>query len=125
MEMHVSKWRTVLAVTVGAAMLATSAITQSGAGSPPASHSAAAIKAMQQALKNRGHDPGEVDGTMGPRTQAALRDYQLKEGLKATGVADAETMAKLAASNAAPSPSGESSTITSKDETSSGVTESR
>jgi peptidoglycan hydrolase-like protein with peptidoglycan-binding domain len=56
------------------------------------------VKAVQQALKDKGHDPGEVDGAMGPKTEAALRDYQQKEGLKATGVADAATMAKLTAS---------------------------
>ncbi|RPH82305.1 MAG: peptidoglycan-binding protein, partial [Candidatus Rokuibacteriota bacterium] len=30
------------------------------------------VKAVQQALKDKGHDPGEVDGKMGPKTQAAL-----------------------------------------------------
>jgi len=53
------------------------------------------MKAVQQALKEKGHDTGDVDGKMGPKTQAALRDFQQKEGLKATGRADAETMAKL------------------------------
>ena len=55
------------------------------------------VKAMQQALKDKGHDPGSVDGEMGPKTEAAIRDYQQKEGLTATGTADAETMAKLTA----------------------------
>ena len=53
------------------------------------------VKAVQQALKDNGHDAGGIDGKMGPKTQAALRDFQQKEGLKATGRADAETMAKL------------------------------
>jgi peptidoglycan hydrolase-like protein with peptidoglycan-binding domain len=53
------------------------------------------VKAVQQALKDKGHDPGDIDGVMGPKTQAALRDYQQKEGLKATGRLDAETSAKL------------------------------
>lgn len=53
------------------------------------------VKAVQQALKDKGHDAGAIDGKMGPKTQAALRDFQQKEGLKATGRADAETMAKL------------------------------
>jgi peptidoglycan hydrolase-like protein with peptidoglycan-binding domain len=53
------------------------------------------VRAVQQALKDKGHDPGEIDGKMGPKTQAALRDYQSKEGLKATGRLDAETMTKL------------------------------
>jgi peptidoglycan hydrolase-like protein with peptidoglycan-binding domain len=70
------------------------------------------VKAMQQALKDKGHDPGAVDGEMGPKTEAALRDYQQKEGLPATGTADAETMAKL---TVAASPSDGSATGTSKD----------
>jgi peptidoglycan hydrolase-like protein with peptidoglycan-binding domain len=53
------------------------------------------VKAAQQALKDKGHDPGAVDGKMGPKTQAALRDFQSKEGLKASGRLDAETMSKL------------------------------
>ena len=72
---------------------------------------------MQQALKDKGHDPGDVDGKMGPKTQGALRDYQQKEGLKATGRLDAETAAKLgvqakadtsSSSSPAASPSGSS-----------------
>jgi len=53
------------------------------------------VKAVQQALKDQGIDPGEVDGRMGPKTQSALREYQKKEGLKESGRLDAETMAKL------------------------------
>jgi murein L,D-transpeptidase YcbB/YkuD len=53
------------------------------------------VMAMQQALKDKGHDPGPIDGVMGPRTQAALKDYQQKEGLKATGRWDDATAAKL------------------------------
>jgi hypothetical protein len=82
MKTNVSKWRTALAVTMGGAMLATSAITESAAGSPPPTGGADSIKAVQQALKDKGHDPGEVDGAMGPKTRAALRDYQQKEGLQ-------------------------------------------
>lgn len=53
------------------------------------------VMAVQQALKDKGHDPGTIDGVMGPKTQAALRDFQKKEGLKASGRLDQETMAKL------------------------------
>jgi peptidoglycan hydrolase-like protein with peptidoglycan-binding domain len=76
------------------------------------------VKAVQQALKDKGHDPGDVDGKMGPKTQAALRDYQQKEGLKATGRLDTETASKLgvqakadtsSSGSPAASPSGSSS----------------
>ena len=75
------------------------------------------VKAVQEALKDKGHDPGAVDGIMGPKTKQALRDYQKAEGLKATGNLDSETASKLgvqttsAADSASPaaSPSGSSS----------------
>jgi peptidoglycan hydrolase-like protein with peptidoglycan-binding domain len=53
------------------------------------------VKQAQQALKDKGHDPGPVDGVMGPRTQAALRDFQKKEGIRESGRLDRETMSKL------------------------------
>ena len=114
MNTTVSKWRTAVAVIMGGAMVVTMT-TESTAGSPPASGDAASIKAVQQALKDKGHDPGEVDGTMGSKTAAALRDYQRKEGLEATGTADAETLAKLAAAAIRESSGASSATGTSKD----------
>jgi peptidoglycan hydrolase-like protein with peptidoglycan-binding domain len=53
------------------------------------------VVAAQQALKDKGHDPGMIDGKMGPRTRAALKDYQKAEGLKMTGRLDSETRARL------------------------------
>ena len=53
------------------------------------------VKAAQQALKDQGLDPGPIDGKMGPKTKAALRDYQQKQGLKATGRLDTKTASKL------------------------------
>lgn len=41
-----------------------------------ATESRAQVMAMQQALKDKGFDPGPIDGVVGPRTTAALRDYQ-------------------------------------------------
>jgi peptidoglycan hydrolase-like protein with peptidoglycan-binding domain len=53
------------------------------------------IMAVQNALKDKGHDPGPIDGKMNPRTQAALKSFQSANNLQATGVLDAETSAKL------------------------------
>ena len=53
------------------------------------------VKAVQQALKDKGHDPGAIDGVMGPKTRSALRDFQKKEGIKDTGSLDQDTMSKL------------------------------
>lgn len=43
------------------------------------------IRAEQQALKDKGFDPGPVDGINGPRTRAALREFQQKQNLQEDG----------------------------------------
>ena len=55
------------------------------------------VRHAQQALMDRGIDPGPIDGKMGPRTKAALSDFQTKEHLKVTGRLDSETKDKLIA----------------------------
>jgi len=55
----------------------------------------AQVIAMQQALKDKGFDPGATDGVMGPRTAAALMAYQKSENLPTTGTMDGDTGAKL------------------------------
>ena len=83
------------------------------------------VRAAQQALKDKGHDPGMVDGVMGPKTQAALKDFQKSQGIQDTGRLDAETMAKLgiegrsgaagpSSPSASPSTSGSSSDSSAK-----------
>lgn len=55
------------------------------------------IKGIQERLKNLGIDPGLIDGRMGPRTAAAIRQFQELElkGKKATGVPDEDTVKRL------------------------------
>ncbi len=53
------------------------------------------VRAAQQALKDKGHDPGSVDGVIGPKTQAALKDFQKAQGIRESGRLDTETMSKL------------------------------
>jgi Putative peptidoglycan binding domain len=68
------------------------------------------VRSAQQALQDRGFDPGPIDGVMGPRTGAAVRDFQQKENLTVTGQLDAETRARLTAGGApAASPASEPS----------------
>jgi len=55
----------------------------------------AQVIVMQQALKDKGFDPGPTDGVMGPRTAAALMAYQKSENLPTTGTLDGDTGAKL------------------------------
>jgi hyperosmotically inducible protein len=54
--------------------------------------------AMQQALKDKGFDPGPIDGIGGPRTLSALKNYQKSEQVTMTGKLDAATAAKLGVS---------------------------
>jgi peptidoglycan hydrolase-like protein with peptidoglycan-binding domain len=60
--------------------------------------SSAQITQLQQALKDKGHDPGAVDGVMSSQTQQAIRAFQQANGLQATGTVDAQTAAALGVS---------------------------
>jgi peptidoglycan hydrolase-like protein with peptidoglycan-binding domain len=53
------------------------------------------VKQVQEALKNKGHDPGPVDGIMGPNTRQALREFQKENNLQATGRVDDKTASAL------------------------------
>jgi peptidoglycan hydrolase-like protein with peptidoglycan-binding domain len=74
------------------------------------------VKQVQEALKDKGFDPGPVDGIMGPKTQEALRSFQQSKNLKATGRVDAQTRKELgveqgaASTGAGSRPSGASDT---------------
>jgi membrane-bound lytic murein transglycosylase B len=52
-------------------------------------------KALQQALKDRGFDPGPVDGVIGRGTRRALRDWQRSQNLPADGHPTADMLARL------------------------------
>lgn len=54
----------------------------------------AGVKRVQLALAKAGYKL-KADGMMGKRTKAALKSFQKKNGLKATGKADEATRAKL------------------------------
>jgi len=55
------------------------------------------VRAVQQALLRAGYSlgPAGVDGLYGPDTEAAVRGFQLANGLPVTGVVDAATYAAL------------------------------
>ena len=50
---------------------------------------------IQEGLRAAGFDPGGVDGVFGPRTRAAIRDWQASRGVRATGYLDAASAAAL------------------------------
>ena len=53
------------------------------------------VEAVQEALTERGFQPGRIDGAMGSRTRRALREFQSSVGLPPTGKIDAATIAAL------------------------------
>ena len=53
------------------------------------------VRKAQEALKNKGHDPGSIDGVIGPQTRQAIRAFQNASGIKETGSLDSETAKKL------------------------------
>lgn len=55
----------------------------------------AAAAACQAALRQKGCDPGEIDGDMGARSEAALRRFQAAQGLDADGICGAQTWTAL------------------------------
>jgi len=133
------KWTSVLALAVVGALIATMAVAQTGGGSStapttsgakqsgaggssasPSTSGTGADTSTGQALKNKGHDPGAIDGVMGAKTRSALRDFQKKEGIKDTGRLDQETMSKLGVEGSKTSSGGPSSTGTSASPATSG-----
>jgi peptidoglycan hydrolase-like protein with peptidoglycan-binding domain len=63
------------------------------------------IASAQQALKDQGFYYGEITGRKDTDTTAAIRRYQIRNGLKITGELDAETQRSLRATGtAAPQP---------------------
>jgi peptidoglycan hydrolase-like protein with peptidoglycan-binding domain len=53
------------------------------------------IKKVQQSLSDKGYNAGPVDGILGPKTRAGIRQYQEAEKLPVTGRLDADTAGKL------------------------------
>lgn len=61
-------------------------------------------RTVQEALVEKGFDPGPVDGIWGSKTKAALMKFQEGAGLTANGKVDKATMSSLLSSmNTAPS----------------------
>jgi peptidoglycan hydrolase-like protein with peptidoglycan-binding domain len=64
------------------------------------------VRAAQEALKDKGFDPGKIDGRMGPRTQAAISEFQRSAGLRETGRFDQATRSQLGIGSSGTSPTG-------------------
>jgi len=53
------------------------------------------IRQVQQALQRKGFDPGPVDGILGPKTKEAVRNFQDRYGMNASGDIDNQTLFAL------------------------------
>jgi peptidoglycan hydrolase-like protein with peptidoglycan-binding domain len=54
----------------------------------------------QHALKSKGYNPGSMDGVYGPKTQAAVRDFEKKSDLPVDGLLSLQTLAALGVTSA-------------------------
>jgi peptidoglycan hydrolase-like protein with peptidoglycan-binding domain len=59
-------------------------------------------KMVQEALTEKGFDPGPVDGVWGSRTKSALMQFQESAGLTANGEVDGPTKSSLLSGASAP-----------------------
>jgi peptidoglycan hydrolase-like protein with peptidoglycan-binding domain len=64
----------------------------------------AEVKEAQQLLVNLGYDTGGIDGISGPKTKAALKDFQAKNGLTVDELVGPQTLGALRAKQPAPVP---------------------
>jgi peptidoglycan hydrolase-like protein with peptidoglycan-binding domain len=54
-----------------------------------------AVRQVQGLLRERGYDPGPIDGIIGQKTRTALRQFQRDHNLPTTGRIDANVKATL------------------------------
>lgn len=92
----------------GAGSDSTTAQPQAQAGQNSGGQSPEMVKQAQEKLSAEGHDAGPSDGKMGPKTQAALKEFQESKGLEASGRLDQETIAALGVSEPGSASSGSS-----------------
>ena len=59
------------------------------------SHPARVVKEAQMALRQKGYDPGAIDGSMGNETREALKKFQRDANLDVTGTLNPATAQKL------------------------------
>jgi flagellum-specific peptidoglycan hydrolase FlgJ len=53
------------------------------------------VSHLQETLRGAGFNPGKTDGIFGPKTQAALRNFQTARGIQVDGIAGPETFGAL------------------------------
>jgi cell wall-associated NlpC family hydrolase len=68
-----------------------------------------AVSDLQSKLKAAGFDPGPVDGSFGPRTEAAVRRFQASRGITVDGWVGPQTWGQLLGTGPVTPPNGSSS----------------
>ena len=63
------------------------------------------VSKLQQALQQKGFDPGPIDGVLGPRTREAVRNFQERYGISSTEI-DNQTLYALGGVELASRPDG-------------------
>ena len=79
-------------------LLASSILALSLSAIPAMAQSRSTVRDAQQALKDKGYDPGPVDGINGPMTQAAIKKYQDAQHMADNGNLDTNTLSSLGVS---------------------------
>jgi peptidoglycan hydrolase-like protein with peptidoglycan-binding domain len=64
------------------------------------SHGSATVRDIQAELQRRGYDPGPADGRFGPKTEAAIRQYQRVSNLQDDGQPTASLLQNMRANTA-------------------------
>jgi peptidoglycan hydrolase-like protein with peptidoglycan-binding domain len=59
------------------------------------------VRRVQRALRDKVQDVGPLDGVIGPRTREAVRAFQDRYGIKATGIVNNQTLLALGVADAA------------------------
>jgi len=72
------------------------------------------IRQAQEKLSSKGHDV-QADGVLGPKTQAALKEFQQQEGIQASGRLNEETLAALGVDEGSAGTGASSSSSSSSD----------
>jgi peptidoglycan hydrolase-like protein with peptidoglycan-binding domain len=85
-----------MAVVAGSLLAASPALAKSNkAEMAPSQFKSSTIMQVQKNLNQQGFNVGRADGKWGRKTEEALRDFQKKNNLPATGQLDKQTLADL------------------------------
>jgi Putative peptidoglycan binding domain len=81
-------------------ILASSILAFSLSAIPVMAQSQDTIREVQQSLKDKGFDPGSVDGVNGPATRSAIKKFQAQQNLAADGRLGPKTLDALGVKDA-------------------------